>query len=242
MHEMRADCAAKVVPKAYPEEPVGVMALIDGKPGVIEYSEIDSNLRTLRDETGELVYNYSHICINNFTRQFLQDVADVHLDALRYVTEACRCVTQTNIRIRFHIARKKIPFANENGERTEATKENGWKTEMFIFDTFQFSKKMVALECNREEEFSPLKNGPGAPKDSPETCLADICRLHTKYIIKAGGSVITDNKASPKTPPVVEISPLVSYAGEDLEPLVKNVTFTPPVEIKIDTLSAREWR
>lgn len=223
MHESRADCAAKVVPKAYPEEPVGVMALIDGKPGVIEYSEIDPQMRSMRDESGELVYNYSHICINNFTRQFLQDIADYHLDTLRY-----------------HIAKKKIPHANEEGKRVEPPKENGWKLEMFIFDSFQYSKKMVALEVNREEEFSPLKNGAGAPKDSPETCLADTCRLYTKYIIKAGGSVITDNKASPKVPPVVEISPLVSYAGEDLEHLVKNITFTPPVEIKSDTLSARE--
>lgn len=222
MHEMRADCAAKVVPKAYPEEPVGVMAMIDGKAGVVEYSEVDPEVRAMRDANGELVYNYSHICINNFTRQFLQEIADTHLDKLR-----------------FHIARKKIPHADEKGVRTEPTKENGWKMEMFIFDTFQFAKKMVALEVNREEEFSPLKNGPGAPKDSPETCLADVCRLYAKYIIQAGGSVITDNKAS-KAPPVVEISPLVSYAGEDLESLVKNVTFTPPVEIKSDPLSARE--
>jgi len=223
MHEMRADCAAKVVPKAYPEEPVGVMALIDNKPGVIEYSEIDPEMRNMRDENGELVYNYSHICINNFTRQFLQDIADYHMGKLRY-----------------HIARKKIPYANEEGVKTDATQENGWKMEMFIFDAFQFAKKMVALEVNREEEFSPLKNGPGAPKDSPETCLADLCQLYSKYIVKAGGSIITDNTASPKVPPMVEISPLVSYAGEDLELLVKNVTFTPPFEIKLDSGPARE--
>ena len=60
------------------------MALIDGKPGVIEYSEIDKDMRVMRDESGELVFNYSHICVNNFTRQFLQDVADHHLDKLRY--------------------------------------------------------------------------------------------------------------------------------------------------------------
>jgi UDP-N-acetylglucosamine/UDP-N-acetylgalactosamine diphosphorylase len=84
--------------------------------------------------------------------------------------------------IRFHIAKKKIPYADESGKKTDATKENGWKMEMFIFDVFQCSKKMVALECNREEEFSPLKNGPGAPKDSPETCLADVCRLYAKCI------------------------------------------------------------
>lgn len=60
------------------------MAMMDGKPGVIEYSEIDPAMRVARDENGELIYNYSHICINNFTRQFLQDVADHYQDKLRY--------------------------------------------------------------------------------------------------------------------------------------------------------------
>jgi hypothetical protein len=60
------------------------MAMIDGKPGVIEYSEIDKDMRVARDENGELIFNYSHICINNFTRQFLQDIADNHQDKLRY--------------------------------------------------------------------------------------------------------------------------------------------------------------
>lgn len=113
--------------------------------------------------------------------------------------------------------------------------------EMFIFDAFSASKKMVALEVNREEEFSPLKNGAGAPKDSPETCLADVCRLHTKYIVRAGGAIATDNKESSKNPPLVEISPLTSYAGEDIESLVKGKTFPVPTEIKLEnTLPAHE--
>ena len=58
--------------------------------------------------------------------------------------------------------------------------------------------------------------------------------------MKAGGSIAVDNFTASKHPPVVEISPLVSYAGEDLELLVKNVTFTPPFELKIDSLVARE--
>lgn len=142
---------------------------------------------------------------------------------------------------RFHIARKKIPHADENGNKVTPSKENGWKMEMFIFDVFCASKKMVALEVNREEEFSPLKNGSGAPKDSPETCLADLCRLHTKYIVRAGGAVAIENKESSKAPPMVEISPLTSYFGEDIESMVKGITFTVPTELKSETtLPARE--
>ena len=173
------------------------MALIDGKPGVIEYSEIDKDMRVAKDSNGQLIYNYSHICVNSFSRQFLQDVADKHQDKLRYthlsisprspvplcLFPTLLCVPPgTNITDRFHIAKKKIPYADESGKKTDATKENGWKLEMFIFDAFQCAKNMVALEINRDEEFSPLKNGPGAPKDSPETCLADVCRMYTKCI------------------------------------------------------------
>jgi UDP-N-acetylglucosamine/UDP-N-acetylgalactosamine diphosphorylase len=86
MHENGADCAAKVVSKAYPEEPVGAMCLMDGKPGVIEYSEIDPALRSSVDpNTKELVYNYAHICINNFSRSFLQRIADKHIEELRFI-------------------------------------------------------------------------------------------------------------------------------------------------------------
>jgi UDP-N-acetylglucosamine/UDP-N-acetylgalactosamine diphosphorylase len=86
MHETGSECAAKVVSKACSEEPVGVMCLADGKPGVIEYSEIDPSLRNAVDPvTKELMYNYAHICINNFSRKFLQRVSDNHLNDLRLV-------------------------------------------------------------------------------------------------------------------------------------------------------------
>eukprot|EP01112_Ceratiomyxa_fruticulosa_P007826 TRINITY_DN2036_c0_g1_i1.p1 TRINITY_DN2036_c0_g1~~TRINITY_DN2036_c0_g1_i1.p1 ORF type:complete len:512 (-),score=102.25 TRINITY_DN2036_c0_g1_i1:40-1575(-) len=213
-HESGADCAAKVVGKAYPEEPVGVVSIIDGKPGVVEYSEIDPETRQLRDPvTGQLVFNYAHICINSFSRNFLEEIAYKYMDE-----------------IPFHVAFKKIPYVNQNGEQITPSKENGWKLEMFIFDVFQFSKKMVALEVHRDEEFSPLKNAPGSLKDSPETCLQDYCKLHTKYIQNAGGIVLPSSDSH--THQLVEISPLVSYKGEDLEPLVKGKTFSSPVEIK----------
>ena len=62
-------------------------------------------------------------------------------------------------------------------------------------------------------------------EDSPETCLADILRLHASYITKAGG-VIDPSPAAPR----IEISPLVSYDGEDLE-YVKGKNFTSPMYI-----------
>ncbi|KYQ99819.1 UDP-N-acetylglucosamine pyrophosphorylase [Tieghemostelium lacteum] len=212
MYDQGADCAAKVVSKVDPEEPVGVMALQNGKPFVLEYSEIDKESKYLKHhDTGKLVYNYAHICINAFTYEFLQRIADKHLDDLKY-----------------HVAFKKIPYADTHtGQRTVPTQNNGWKLEKFIFDVFPFCNKMVCLEIDRKREFSPLKNSAGMaiPADSPETCLRDLCQLHRVFIESAGGKVdITESQ-------LIEISPLVSYFGENLESIVKDKIFTLPYEI-----------
>jgi UDP-N-acetylglucosamine/UDP-N-acetylgalactosamine diphosphorylase len=113
--------------------------------------------------------------------------------------------------IRYHIAKKKIPYADPTGNTVTPAKENGWKLELFIFDAFQYCNKMVAFEVKREEEFSPLKNGAGmaVPKDSPETCLVDLCRLYKSYVEKSGGVIVGDG--------LVEVSPLLSYSGEGLD-------------------------
>ena len=47
-----ADCAAKTVPKCDPHEPVGVIALADGAPAVVEYSEISREMAEVRSFHG----------------------------------------------------------------------------------------------------------------------------------------------------------------------------------------------
>lgn len=102
----------------------------------------------------------------------------------------------------YHVAKKKIPCV-ENAKPLEA---NGIKLEKFVFDVFQFSDNFVVWECLRDEEFSPLKNADkeGA-SDTPKTAREALLKLHKKYVLEAGGRV---NQ--------VEISPLLSYAGENL--------------------------
>jgi UDP-N-acetylglucosamine/UDP-N-acetylgalactosamine diphosphorylase len=61
---------------------VGVVCLVDGKPGVMEYSELDEKHRNLKDENGKLVYGASHICMNLYSVAFLKKVAATRLKTL----------------------------------------------------------------------------------------------------------------------------------------------------------------
>ncbi len=90
---------------------------------------------------------------------------------------------------RFHIAKKKIPSVNEQGKTVTPKDINGWKLEMFIFDVFEFAQNMVALEVLREEEFSPLKNAPGSPQDSPDSCRKHLSDMFKNMVKRAGGTV-----------------------------------------------------
>jgi len=65
------------------------------------------------------------------------------------------------------------------------------------------------LEVSRREEFSPLKNAPGTGSDDPETSRKDLLAQHQRWLEAAGAKLEEGVE--------VEVSPLVSYAGEGLE-------------------------
>jgi len=197
----QADCAAKVVPKSSPTESVGVVACRGDKFSVVEYSEISKEQAERRDaETGELTFRAGNIANHFYTTTYLNKVEAFEEE------------------LAFHIARKKIPHVDlESGEAVKPTKPNGMKLEMFVFDVFPFTERFAVLEVVRNEEFSPLKNAPGTGSDDPETSRQDLLSQHKRFLEKAGATV--------KDGVQIEISPLVSYAGEGLQS-VKGKTFT----------------
>jgi UDP-N-acetylglucosamine/UDP-N-acetylgalactosamine diphosphorylase len=196
----QADCAAKVVPKASPKESVGVVACRGNKFSVVEYSEISPEQAEQRNAHGELAFGAANIANHFYTTTFLNSVENFEGE------------------LAFHVAHKKIPSVDMNtGQVVKPTKPNGMKLELFIFDVFPYIENFAVLEVARNEEFSPLKNAPGTGSDDPETSRRDLLAQHKRFLEKAGAHV--------KEGVEIEISPLLSYAGEGLE-AVKGKTFT----------------
>ncbi|KAG6034237.1 hypothetical protein E4U41_006617 [Claviceps citrina] len=79
------------------------------------------------------------------------------------------------------------------------------------------------MEVRREDEFSPLKNAPGQGQDDADTSRRDIMAQGRRWVEAAGAVVVNGGG--------VEVSPLMSYAGEGLERL-KGTTITAPAVLE----------
>ncbi|MEF3306014.1 UDPGP type 1 family protein [Paenibacillus sp. GYB003] len=182
--------ATKAAYKTHPEEKVGVLCLKDGRPAVLEYSEVPERLLYEKDAAGRLVYGLGNLSIHLFRLDFIERHAERD--------------------IAYHAAHKKIKTVDGRGEPFTPDAPNGCKLETFIFDYFPLAERMTVLSFRREEEFAPVKNKEG--EDSPRTACRLVLDLHRKWLAEAG--------AGPQPPDGrdIEISPLVSYAGEGLTP------------------------
>ncbi len=142
--------ASKSIVKVNPEEKVGVFCKRNGKPSVVEYTEITTDMASLRDDDGELLYGESHILCNLFS-----------IEALKLIG---------NEKLPYHTAFKKSSYVDNNGDIVEPDAPNAYKFETFIFDAFSKFDDMLIFRSLREEEFAPIKNKDGV--DSPETAKA----------------------------------------------------------------------
>ncbi|CAO1618474.1 unnamed protein product [Parajaminaea phylloscopi] len=190
----QVEAGVKTVIKTDPKESVGVVAMKNGKWNVIEYSEIPSELAEARDEqTGGLQFRAANIVNHFYTTDFLS-----------------QRVPSFEGQMAYHIARKKIPTVDPTtGDTVKPTTPNGMKLELFIFDVFPFCESLAVHEVLRPREFSPLKNAPNTGSDDPQTSRRDLLALHAKWLRDAGAAIQDGAE--------IEVSPLLSYAGEGLE-------------------------
>ncbi|CAB3238138.1 unnamed protein product [Arctia plantaginis] len=195
-----ADCAAKVVQKSAPSEAVGVVCRVNGHYKVVEYSELTDEAAERRNDDGRLTFSAGNICNHYFSADFLTKISSFES------------------KLKLHVAKKKIPYVDRDGVRQKPSEPNGIKMEKFIFDVFEFAENFICLEVARDVEFSALKNADSVKKDCPSTAREDLLRLHRKYVRDAGG-IISDEID-------IEISPLLSYGGENIQDLVNGEVFT----------------
>lgn len=153
---MGSEMSSKVVPKRDADEKVGVLGLVDGQLGCIEYSDLSDEMRQARvQETGDLLFNAGNIAAHVIRRDFVESLLEGGA-----------------LDLPWHIARKQIQTITEDGAPTELA---GVKFETFVFDALGKTTTSVVLEVERAQEFSPVKNKEGS--DSPETCRADLTRI-----------------------------------------------------------------
>lgn len=111
-----------------------------------------------------------------------------------------------NIELPYHIANKNELAVNAKGQ---IEKLPVVKYERFIFDGMEYSNKTTLLECQRDEEFAPIKNSTDVSTDNINTATELLLNLYKKWAEKAGINIKGDK--------VFEIPPEVSYGGEGLE-------------------------
>ena len=63
----------------------------------------------------------------------------------------------------------------------------------YKFFSISFYSNFSVFLCKREEEFSPLKNGPDTPKCSPISCRQDVSSLNRQYLQNAGAKFVDDD-------------------------------------------------
>lgn len=150
--------AGKSLVKANPQEKVGVFCKRNGKPSVIEYSEITPEMAAETNENGELKYGESHILCNLFNIKAIEKISQMNLP--------------------YHIAFKKAKYIDNNGNLVVPDKPNAYKFESFLFDAFESLDDLAIMRVKREEEFAPVKNAEGV--DSPETARKLYLDFHEK--------------------------------------------------------------
>lgn len=158
-----AQMSNKVVMKRAFDEKVGVLGLIDGRMGCIEYSDMSNEMLKSTNEQGELNFSAGNIAVHALSIDFLKEITD------------------GGVKLPWHVAKKKISCVGPDGHLAQV---DGMKFETFVFDALGLAENSVTLEVDRSAEFAPVKNRQGT--DSPDTARAAMCALHSQWVASAG--------------------------------------------------------
>jgi len=189
----QAEVSSKVIAKEKPTDKLGNFVLVDGRCAIIEYSDLPEALANKVDSQGKLLFWAGNPAIHLFDLAFL------------------RKVTQGETRISWHLARKKVPYLDESGNKIEPSKENALKFERFIFDVLPLADRWTVVATSKKE-FEPIKNATGP--DSPATVRQALIDQAAEWLENAGIKVPRNERGRVAT--ALEISPLYALDAEEL--------------------------
>ena len=185
-----AEMTSQVVAKREPLEKVGNVVELDGRPVVIEYSDLPDDVARSAPRTVRWRFGRGASPSTSSTWRFWSESA-ASAEALP-----------------FHAAYKKAACLDAAGRRVQPQTPNAVKFERFIFDLMPSAARAIVVEVDPARAFAPLKNASGAKDDTPESVKAQMSALHRDWLRAAG--VETSDGAT------VEINPLFAMDAEEL--------------------------
>lgn len=188
----KADVSVKVCAKRDPEEGLGVVVKRGAKCAIVEYTELSREQKHERGPDGKLKFRYGSVAIHVFSLAFLRKEVTAGLP--------------------IHIAHKKVPFCDEQGQPVKPATPNAFKFERFIFDVLPDADTVLNVAFKREDEFSPVKNATGP--DSPESTRRDLMRKYARMLEGAGVAVPHAETGDPRWK--IEIDPAYALDAAEL--------------------------
>ena len=192
-----AEVSSKMVPKAYPQERLGVFCRAAGKTTVIEYSDLPAEWAEQRDADGGLRFGAGSIAIHLISAAFVETIA----------------VGERGSRLPLHRAEKVVAHIDPaSGRPVRPEAPNAVKLETFFFDALPLAGSSIVYETSRSDEFAPIKNATGA--DSPHESRQLQSDRHGAWMEANGVRIPRD--ADGHVDARIEISPLTALEQHDL--------------------------
>ena len=194
LHRLRdSQISVKVCEKRDAQEGLGVVVQRGDRNAVVEYTELteDQKNETLPD--GKLRLRFGSVAIHVFSYEFLSREAAARLP--------------------LHLAHKKVPYCDDDGNTVTPKDPNAYKFEKFIFDTIPDAERTVNLAFDRRDEFSPVKNPVG--DDSPDTARRDMVLKWARWLDACGVAVPRGDDGVPTVK--IEIDPCYALGPDDLK-------------------------
>ncbi|KAF7456069.1 UDPGP type 1 family protein [Cryptosporidium felis] len=208
--------STKTVNKRSQDEKIGSLAqkIPDGRsprslPCIVEYSELNQLPEREKDS-----FSFGSIGIHLFTLQFI------------------RQLSERTSELPFHLALKKVPHLDTKSSPPafihDPPETNAIKPELFIFDSFCLASSPVHCLNVSRDEFAPVKSLLG--QDSPQTSQLAVSEYNKKLLSRPLPT--PDGEPEPNSHSwlfspnlFLEISPLLSYSGENLQeaPLLREI-------------------